>query len=100
MSKNINFNEDAMVIWKDVPVLARQKLRQAMSIKNYPRYIRKLYKGAWAVFTQDIPVAVVTNNTKQPVQGVDNPRGNAYATRNQQKYRNKKAYNRKKLEKI
>lgn len=98
MSKNIDFKKDATDIWKDVPVLARQKLRKAMYIKNYPRYIRKLYKGAWAVFTQDIPVAVIIHN--QSIQDVDNPRGNAYATRNQQKYRNKKAYNRKKLEKI
>lgn len=71
-----------MVIWKDIPVLFKDKILHCKKIGG------KLYKS-FIVDYGDIPIARYNEKTKK-WEEVANNRGKAYAARKRQKYRGRK----------
>jgi len=72
-----------MVIWKDVPVLIKDKMVHCKKIGG------KIFKS-FIIDYGDIPVGRYNDQTGK-WEEVENNRGKAYAARKRQKYRRKKS---------
>lgn len=72
-----------MVIWKDIPVLIKNKTMHIKKIGG------KLFKS-FIIEYGDIPVCTY-NEISGQWEAVENKRGKAYAARKRQKYRGKKS---------